>query len=174
MPFQKFEWEQEEQQDVLPPYDFSEASALPVIERVERSVAILQEQKRQEADIFGEPSIPFGPGLTENEIRDLEQIQEASFAPEFKEFLRHWKYAGGRTGFDIQGVDNWVESDLAAKGPHLIIGNNWRYADGDQLVMPLSGETDKVFLYLHEHGPKTEEFAPSFSLALWRMSHEDF
>jgi hypothetical protein len=53
-----------------------------------------------------------------------------------------------------------------------MLGDYWRYADGDQLVMPLSGEKNKVFLYLHEHGPNIEEFAPSFSLALWRTAHE--
>ena len=172
-PFLKYEWEGGEQRNVLPPYDFSAASAMPVMERFERSVVILQGHEKQKADILGETSTSFGPGFMEDEIAELERSQEALFAPEVREFLRHWKFAGEAGCFDLHGADSWVENDLAARGSCLIIGNNWRYADGDQLVMPLSGETDKVFLYLHEHGPKIEEFAPSFSLALWRMAHED-
>ena len=30
-----------------------------------------------------------------------------------------------------------------------------------------------VVAYLHERGPLYESFAPTFSLALWRMVHED-
>ncbi len=166
--FLKYKWAE----PVLPPYDFSEALALPVVERFERVLAVLQGQEKQKAALLGEDSNPFSPGFAENEIAELERSQETSFAPEVKEFLRHWKFVGEAGCFDFHGADSWVENDLAARGAYLIIGNNWRYADGDQLVMPLSGETDKVFLYLHEHGPKIEEFAPSFSLALWRMAHE--
>jgi hypothetical protein len=30
-----------------------------------------------------------------------------------------------------------------------------------------------VVAYLHQHGPSFERYAPSFSLALWRMLNEE-
>lgn len=173
-PFLKYEWEEGEQKNVLPPYDFSVALALPVTERFEQSVAILQQHAQAEAAIVGEDLLPLQPGFSEDQITEMEQVQKAPFAPEVKDFLRHWKRGGGMSGISFYGPDCWVEDELAAKGSFLMIGDYWRYADGDQLVMPLSSATEKVFLYLHEHGPKIEEFAPSFSLALWRMVHETF
>jgi hypothetical protein len=40
---------------------------------------------------------------------------------------------------------------------------------GDQLMFDLSKPAQPVVAYLHEHGPRIELFAPSFSLALWRL-----
>ena len=171
-PLLKYEWEEWDKKPVLPLYNFSEALALPVAERFEGAVAILQEQEKQEAALFGEPSTSFGPGFAASEIADLERVQGSAFAPEVREFLRRWNRVEGISGLGFYGPQCWVEAELAASEPWLMIGDYWRYADGDQLVMPLFGQTDKVFLYLHEHGPKIEEFAPSFSLALWRMAHE--
>lgn len=135
-------------------------------------MAILEQQAHEEAAFRDEPLPLLRPGLSENEIADLERLQETAFASELREFLQHWNRFEGITGFSLYGQDSWVEDELAEKGSFLMVGDYWRYACGDQVVMPLNGETDKVFLYLHEHGPKLEEFALSFSLALWRMAHE--
>ncbi len=169
-PFQKFEQESE---SVLPPYDFSEALALPITERFEQSVAILQKHEQAEMVIRGEVSTPNRPGLSAIEIADLERSQGVSFAPEAKEFFRQWKRAEGGSGLGFHSLDRWITDTRLAETAYLIAGDYWRYADGDALIMPLSSETEKVFLYLHEDGPKIEEFAPSFSLALWRMAHDD-
>ncbi len=56
---------------------------------------------------------------------------------------------------------------------NLVCGYNWSFADGDQLLIPLDIPDPPVVLYLHEHGPAFEVFAPSFALALWRLAHED-
>ena len=142
------------------------------MERFERSVAVLQGWAQEKVDITGDELEPFQPGFSDDEIADLEDSQGAPFAPEVKEFLRHWNRVEGAGGIIFYGAHCWVEAELAASGPWLMLGDYWRYADGDQLVMPLSGEKNKVFLYLHEHGPNIEEFAPSFSLALWRTARE--
>jgi len=168
-----------EDETVLPPYDFSVALLLPVMERFERSVAILQERARAEAAIYGESLAPLQPGFSEYEITDLERKQGAPFASEVREFLRQWKRVGGGGGFGFHGPDSWVTDEKFAgkrypDSSYLVVGDYWRYADGDLLIMPLTGETGKVLLYLHEDGPEIEEIAPSFSLALWRMAHEDF
>jgi hypothetical protein len=54
----------------------------------------------------------------------------------------------------------------------LDIWMHWRYADGDQLLFDLDDPSTPVVAYLHEHGPLIEDYAPSFSLALWRMVRE--
>ena len=108
-PFLRYEWEAEA---ILPPYDFSAALALPVMERFERSVVILQEHEKQKADLLGETSTSFGPGFMEDKITELERSQEALFAPEVREFLRHWKFAGEAGCFDFHGADSWVELAL--------------------------------------------------------------
>ena len=41
-----------------------------------------------------------------------------------------------------------------------------------QAFHAVGGPSPVVVAYLHEHGPLYEGFAPSFSLALWRMVHE--
>jgi hypothetical protein len=53
-----------------------------------------------------------------------------------------------------------------------VFGHYWRYADGDQLLFDLDDPATPVVAYLHEHGPLYEQYAPSFSLALWRMVNE--
>lgn len=56
----------------------------------------------------------------------------------------------------------------------LVVGDYWRYADGDQLILNCSPSSGQVFLYLHDDGARLVPFAPSFSLAAWRILYEDF
>ena len=164
-------------ENVLPSYDFSEALSLPLMERFEQSAAILRGYAQMEASAWGDTLAPLSPGFSDNEIAELERVQGAPFAPEVREFLRRWQRIEGSGGLGFYGSDSWM-TNKSMQGfedrLYLVIGDYWRYADGDLLIMPTSGEIDKVFLYLHEDGPKIEELAPSFSLALWRMAHEDF
>jgi hypothetical protein len=39
-------------------------------------------------------------------------------------------------------------------------------------MFDLTDPARPVVAYLHEHGPLFENYAPSFSLALWRLVHE--
>ena len=55
---------------------------------------------------------------------------------------------------------------------YLVFGHYWAYADGDQLLYDVDSQSAKVIAYLHEHGPLYESYAPSLSLALWRMIDE--
>ena len=60
----------------------------------------------------------------------------------------------------------------------LVIGDHWEFADGDQLLMDWDGGSPSVMLYLHDPPPNpvgaplVEPYAPSFSLALWRIVDE--
>jgi hypothetical protein len=55
---------------------------------------------------------------------------------------------------------------------YLVFADYWQYADGDHLMFDLNDEAIPVVAHLHEHW-LIEYFAPSFSLALWRMVHEE-
>ena len=66
----------------------------------------------------------------------------------------------------------WVSEQHRTGEKYLVFANYWRYADGDQLMFDLSGPSQPVVAYLHEHGPLFKFDAPSFSLALWRLVHE--
>ena len=79
-------------------------------------------------------------------------------------------------GFDHNGVhvaeSVWLSDDHMPNRRLLVFGAFWRFADGDQLLIDLDDPTFPVIAYLHEHGPLFERYAPSFSLALWRLVHE--
>jgi hypothetical protein len=76
-------------------------------------------------------------------------------------------------GLDHDGVHHaehlWVSTEHAPDVKYLVFGAYWAHADGDQLMFDLSKPTQPIVAYLHEHGPRIEPFAPSFSLALWRL-----
>ena len=46
------------------------------------------------------------------------------------------------------------------------------WGDGDQLYFDLADPGQAVYVYVHEHGPVYEVYAPSFTTALYRMAHE--
>jgi hypothetical protein len=157
---------------VLPVYDFSEALLLSVMQRLEQSVEILQEQARATHAVLGEEPLPPQTGLSEDELAALQEQIGAPIPTEYADFLRYSRQLDGEPGFDICGQTAWPTDEDFATKPYLVIGNYYRYADGDALMMPLAEDSEEVVLYLHEDGPKMETFAPSFSLALWRMAHE--
>jgi len=182
--------QQEENKEtmVVPPFDFTEPLRLTVIQRMDRVVQAVKLEQELTGDTgddmeeFGH--IPFVPptGLTELELMEQQQWVE-DIPAEYLEFLRHWRYLyidDGRTiyGYGYGGVAvtdvPWVSQEHMKGHDCLVIGSCWQYADGDQLIVQLGqGNSEQpVLLYLHEDGPKIEEFAPSFSLALWRLVFE--
>ena len=70
----------------------------------------------------------------------------------------------------------WLSEDhpLPGGGRYLVVGDYFRYADGDQLLLPLDTSDPPVLLYRHENGPSCEQYAPSFSLAVWRLAFESW
>lgn len=163
---------------VLPKFDFAEAAGLSVDERfqisISRARAKLAEGNLQ--DYFDAPMIP--AGATEDELRKLEAELGTKLPHEFRKFLTLHRYLLLGDGMNIGGLDHdgvhhaeplWVSTDHAPKRKYLVFGAYWAYADGDQLMFDVSKPTQPVVAYLHEHGPRIEPFAPSFSLALWRL-----
>jgi len=166
----------------LTPYDFSAALALTPGERCQRCVAQIEEEYRRNGLGWWE-DIPMVPpiGADQLEVEQLESNLGIALPIEYAWFLRQWCYLSGPTGMRIWGISYknvsmgrpWVSETHNAPHEYLVFGDYWNYADGDQLMFDLSIEETPVVAYLHEHGPLVEYFAPSFSLALWRMVHED-
>jgi hypothetical protein len=127
------------------------------------------------------PPIP-AAGASEEELASLERELGVELPAEYRAFLRRWRYLDLGTGLVIWGLDHegvypgcpWVSESHPVPGSFLVFGDCWRFADGDQLMFPLDDASRPVVLYLHEERPPAvEPFAPSFSLALWRMVHEE-
>jgi hypothetical protein len=96
---------------------------------------------------------------------------------EYRAFLERHRHLVLDDGFNIGGLAHdgvyrgegpWLSDQHPTSGPALVIGFYWRYADGDQLLIPLDDPSHPVLAYFHEV-PAIEPFAPSFSLALWRL-----
>lgn len=169
---------------VVPKYDFSEAAALTVAARIALSLQsarqLVAENGYQKYSPF--PCIP-EQGASSEELVQLESRLGRSLPQEYRQFLSQCRYLKVSDGREIGGLDHdgltvtegpWV-SDTHRKGVlYLVFANYWRFADGDQLMFDLSDPTQPVVAYLHEHGPLYEAYAPSFSLALWRLVHENF
>ena len=168
---------------VVPEFDYGEALGMTAVERMERAVEDLRAIYRKHGyygyEDEGEPAIP-PEGATAEEIRELEVSLGVELPDEYKEFLRRWRYSEVGSGVRIYGVkwrgrwvvdEPWVSDEHPTGGPCLVLADCNQYADGDQWLM-MPGE-ERVGLYLHEDGPRIEEFAPSFSLAVWRVVHED-
>ncbi|TVS15873.1 MAG: hypothetical protein EA424_15195 [Planctomycetaceae bacterium] len=124
------------------------------------------------------PCVP-SIGATETELAQLEGDLGSSLPSEYRTFLALCRYLKIDDGCEIGGFDHegvYVAeipcvSDQRRPGvPYLVFANDWRFADGDQLMFDLSDSNNPVVasLHEHEHGPLFEVYAPSFSLALWR------
>jgi hypothetical protein len=169
-------------QKVVPPFDFSEPEALSVAERFERSLRrareLLAANGYQELSDF--PCIP--AGASDAELTDFEAwLVGTSLPDEYRQFLKMCRYLKVDDGIEVGGLDHegvcvtevpWVSDEHRTGEKYLVFANYWRYADGDQLMFDLSETSQPVVAYLHENGPLFEDYAPSFSLALWRLVHE--
>jgi hypothetical protein len=125
------------------------------------------------------PCVP--PGATEAEIQEFEQTNGVALPSEYREFLKVARYLKIDDGMEVGGLPlelsitetPWVSRDHRRGVKYLVFANYWYYADGDQLMFDLSEPGQPIVAYLHDHGPLFEAFAPTFSLALWRLIHEN-
>jgi hypothetical protein len=163
-------------------YDFSEAMALTVSQRMTGSIEKARERVAQSGyQQFSDfPCVP-AIGATETELAQLEGDIGRSLPSEYRGFLSLCRYLKIDDGCEIGGFAHdgvyvtenpWVSDQHCPGVPYLVFANYWRFADGDQLMFDLSDSSHPVVAYLHEHGPLFEAYAPSFSLALWRLVHE--
>ena len=127
------------------------------------------------------PCVP-DAGASENEIQELESRLGLPLPAEYRQFLglcRYLKMSDGTEigGFSHEGVqvteNPWLSDEHRPGVKYLVFANYWRYAEGDQLMFDITDPSRPVVAYLHEHGPLFEFYAPSFSLALWRLVHEN-
>ena len=167
---------------VLPAFDFSEATPLSLEGRfrvsLDRARARVKASGYQRFSDF--PCVP--AGANEAEIQKFEErIVGIRLPPEYRAFLAACRYLKIDDGSEVGGLDHegvyvtevpWVSKRHQKGSDYLVFADYWHYADGDQLMFDLSEPNPPVIAYLHEHGPLFEFYAPSFSLALWRLVHE--
>ena len=167
---------------VVQSYDFSEARAFSVDDRITRSLEVA---RRLVADngyqSFSDfPCIPTA-GASDDELAKLESDLDTTLPNEYRRFLSRCRYLKIDDGIEIGGFDHdgvhvtevpWVSGDHRPTVQYLVFANYWQFADGDQLMFDLADPDHAVVAYLHEHGPLYELYAPSFSFALWRLVHE--
>ena len=114
------------------------------------------------------PCIP--AGASDAELAEFEKrLVGAAFPDEYRAFLKMSRYLKVDDGIEIGGLDHegvyvtevpWVSEQHRTGEKYLVFANYWRYADGDQLMFDLSGPSQPVVAYLHEHGPLFEDYAP--------------
>jgi hypothetical protein len=147
---------------ILPPFDFTVPLSLSVDERFDRAIELLRhlhEALEQQVPGFSSTEIPTS-GLAAEELAKLENEQDVHFPNEHRAFLRRWRYLKVSEGHDIHGIQMhngvyqqerpWVSSDHAPGRQHLVVGYWNQYADGDELLMDLEDEEQRVYLYLRE------------------------
>lgn len=167
---------------IVKPYDFAEAMTLTVSQRITRSLEKARERVAQNGyQRFSDfPCVPTD-GATDSELTQLTDDVGGTLPTEYREFLWRCRYLKINDGCEIGGFTHdgvyvtevpWVSEEHRQGVTYLVIANYWRFADGDQLMFDLSDPNHPVVAYLHEHGPLFEAYAPSFSLALWRLMHE--
>lgn len=166
---------------VVPKFDFTSALRLSVTERMSHCVNRVRERHTSEGTwgLFGVPPVPES-GATETELLSLESELGVPLPSEFRAFLSRWRYLVIADGMNLWGFDHdgvsvgrpWSSDEHRAGVQYLVFADYWGYADGDQLLFEIGNPEAEVIAYLHEHGPLYEAFAPSFSLALWRLVEE--
>lgn len=167
---------------IITRYDFSEALALNLPQRFTRSI----ERARELLDINAYqkfvdfPCIP-AEGASEEELVKVESELGLALPAEYREFLAMYRYLKIDDGHEIGGLAHqgihvtenpWISKKHRTGISYLVFANFWSFADGDQLMFDLSDATHPVIAYLHDYGPLFEAYAPSFSLALWRLVFE--
>jgi hypothetical protein len=150
-----------------PAFDFSEALTFPVDQRLGHCVEVLKQyhQKSKLDDLFDLPLIP-PIGATATEIKALEESLGVILPEDYRRLLHRWRYLiislAGETirGFSYNGVyptsPPFIMDNLSVPGRYLVIGDYWRFADGDQLMVRLDAPDQPVVLFLHEDGPRVE------------------
>ena len=168
--------------EVVGAYDFTQAMSLSLEDRMVLCVERVR-QKHHDGGTWNLYDIPPVPdsGASDAELNALESVLGMPLPAEYRFFLERWRYLvidDGCTiwGFDHDGVSvgsPWVSTDHRPEVEYLVIGDYFEFADGDQIMFDLTEPEQPLVAYLHEHGPLYEYFAPTFSLALWRMARPD-
>jgi hypothetical protein len=167
---------------ILPAFDFYRAEALALSERFRICLGRARELAADSGYDQGmdAPCVP-SSGASEAELLKMESDLGVQLPTEYRQFLASCRYLKVGDGVEVGGLDHnglhvtevpWVSSEHRPGVDYLVFANYWRYADGDQLMFDLTDPGRAVIVYLHEHGPLFEFYAPSFSLALWRLVHE--
>jgi hypothetical protein len=168
---------------IVPRFDFSDAIGFSLPQRFSRSLEKARDRVEQSGyqGISEFPCVPF-KGACEEELAKLETTLGIQLPAEYRQFLAITRYLKIDDGREVGGLDHnglfvterpWVSNQHLPGEAFLVFANFWQFADGDQLMFDLS-EPIPVVAYLHEHGPLFEVYAPSFSLALWRLVHEEW
>lgn len=165
---------------VVPDFDFSDALRLPLAERIDQCLKRARELAKSYQTISDFPCVPESGG-TEAELAAMESRLGRPLPMEYRAFLSRCRYLKIADGLEVGGLDHqgrqvterpWISRKHRAGVEYLVFASYGAYADGDQLMFDMSGPGFPVVAYLHEHGPLYEAFAPSFSLALWRLVDE--
>jgi len=167
---------------IVPAFDFQPAAALSVAERfrvcLDRARRVIAGSRY--GDFLDAPCVPVTGG-SDVELQQMEAQLGMPLPAEYRQFLSICRYLKVGDGVEIGGLDHdglymteipWVSTRHRPGVRYLVFAGYWRFADGDQLMFDLTDPGHPVVAYLHEHGPLFESFAPSFSLALWRLLHE--
>jgi hypothetical protein len=167
---------------VLPAFDFSPADELSCADRF---AAILKTARSLVAqngyqDFSDFPCVP-NTGATDDELAGLETTLGIPLPKEYRSFLKIARYIKIDDGCEIGGFDSngvyvtehpWISDRHKPGHRYLVFANYWMYADGDQMVIDVADLNGPVYVYLHDHAGLIESYAPSFSLAAWRLVHE--
>lgn len=165
---------------IIPRFNFTEALRVPVQERFDRSLVRARRIAAGYQKYCSAPCVP-PTGASETELAQMEAALGLPLPVEYRLFLERCRYLKMGDGFEVGGFDHEglfvtevpsVSDEHRAGVRYLVFANYWWYADGDQIMFDLTDPTHPVVAYLHDHGPAFESFAPSFSLALWRLVHE--
>lgn len=168
---------------LLPPFDFAQAQRLPLSERINTCIHTLRlKHLAYNLDnLFDFPLIPRS-GASTHELEMLEDELGIKLPLEYRYLLSQYRYVSNGTGICIYGLDYkdtyvsgrpFVFPPLNVPGTFLAVGDYWRFANGDQLLIQLDDPQEPVLAYFHKQGPLLEFYAPSFSIALWRLVHEE-
>jgi hypothetical protein len=165
---------------VVTAFDFSEPLRMSVAERFDHCIARARDLAKTYQSFSDYPCVP-ELGATESELAGMESALERPLPFEYRAFLSRCRYLKVDEGIEIGGLDYnglyvtdkpWMSDKHRAGVEYFVFANYWMYADGDHLMFDMSDPDRPVIAYLHDHGPLFEAFAPSFSLALWRLLHE--
>ena len=141
-------------------YDFSNALSLNVEDRITKAIEFIKEFS----------NVILDSGASEIEISNLESEIGISFPTDYVRFLKKYRFFRFHDGLQIFGIQTVKNGKHWVKKPYKF-GKRFNFSGIPYIKYP------KFFAYLddingviYRSGP--ELFAPSFSLAFWRMCKE--
>ena len=165
--------------DVLDAFEFPEGNDAALLEKA--VLKMTDVFSKATFDVLSDdepPSIP-SEGLSPEKIEDFEKQVGCQFPEGLRMLYSRYRYLSFSDSFKVFGVHSpeevgygspWI-SDQHEKGRDwLVLGQYWRHADGDDLLMDL--QSGEVYAYLHEYRGKIEWYAPSIAAAVFRSVFE--